>query len=168
MVVAALLATGCQQSPSSETSVASSNSEVTSVSESLLPVVSSENSIVSSSSSSVEYYAWEADVVQVLVEALIPDTSIAIPAFNYATFIEYDYEFIYEDECFGIFCKTEDLNAENIYKQTLIDAFYMVRVASVLSHPVVPTGTEKTCEYLNIDKDNINLRQLLDYQITIT
>ena len=43
-------------------------------------------------------------------------------------------------------------NEENI-KQTLIDAFYMVRVATVLSHPVVPGGSEKTCEYLNIDKD---------------
>lgn len=43
-------------------------------------------------------------------------------------------------------------NEENI-KQTLIDAFYMVRVATVLSHPVVPTGTEKTCDYLNIDQD---------------
>jgi len=43
-------------------------------------------------------------------------------------------------------------NEENI-KQTLIDAFYMVRVATVLSHPVVPSGAEKTCEYLNVDKD---------------
>ena len=41
---------------------------------------------------------------------------------------------------------------ENI-RQTLIDAFYMVKVATVLSHPVVPTGCEKTCEYLNIDPD---------------
>lgn len=41
---------------------------------------------------------------------------------------------------------------ENI-KQTLIDAFYMVKVATVLSHPVVPKGCEKTCEYLNVDKD---------------
>ena len=43
-------------------------------------------------------------------------------------------------------------NTDNI-KQVLIDAFYMVRVATVLSHPVVPQGTEKTCEYLNIDPD---------------
>ena len=41
---------------------------------------------------------------------------------------------------------------ENI-KQTLIDAFYMVKVATVLSHPIVPSGTEKTCEYLNVDPD---------------
>lgn len=38
-------------------------------------------------------------------------------------------------------------------KQTLIDAFYMLKVCSVLSHPVVPTGCEKICEYLNVDKD---------------
>ena len=28
----------------------------------------------------------------------------------------------------------------------------MVRVATVLSHPVVPSGSEKTCDYLNIDQ----------------
>ena len=43
-------------------------------------------------------------------------------------------------------------NEENI-KQILIDAFYMVRVATVLSHPVVPSGCEKTCDYLNVDRD---------------
>lgn len=42
---------------------------------------------------------------------------------------------------------------ETIIKQTLIDAFYMLKVCSVLSHPVVPTGCEKICEYLNVDKD---------------
>ena len=43
-------------------------------------------------------------------------------------------------------------NEENI-RQTLIDAFYMVRVAAVLSHPVVPDGCEKICDYLNVDPD---------------
>ena len=38
-------------------------------------------------------------------------------------------------------------------KQTLVDAFYMIKVATVLSHPVVPTGCEKTCDYLNVDPD---------------
>ena len=41
---------------------------------------------------------------------------------------------------------------ENI-RQTLIDAFYMLKVATVLSHPVVPMGCEKICDYLNINKD---------------
>ena len=40
-------------------------------------------------------------------------------------------------------------------KQVLIDAFYMVKVATVLSHPVVPSGCEKTCEYLDIDPDKM-------------
>ena len=48
---------------------------------------------------------------------------------------------------------SKNSNDEANIKQTLIDAFYMVRVATVLSHPVVPSGSEKTCEYLNIDKD---------------
>ena len=38
-------------------------------------------------------------------------------------------------------------------KQTLVDAFYMIKVATVLSHPVVPAGCEKTCDYLNVDPD---------------
>ena len=48
---------------------------------------------------------------------------------------------------------SKNSNDEANIKQTLIDAFYMVRVATVLSHPVVPSGTEKTCEYLNMDPD---------------
>lgn len=43
-------------------------------------------------------------------------------------------------------------NPDNM-KQTLVDIFHMIRVATVLSHPVVPSGTEKTCDYLNVDKD---------------
>lgn len=42
---------------------------------------------------------------------------------------------------------------ENNIKQTLIDSFYMLKIATILSHPVVPSGCEKICEYLNIDKD---------------
>ena len=44
---------------------------------------------------------------------------------------------------------------ETNIKQTLIDAFYMLKVATVLSHPVVPSGCEKICEYLNIDYDKM-------------
>ena len=29
----------------------------------------------------------------------------------------------------------------------------MIKVATTLSHPVGPTGTEKVCEYLNVDSD---------------
>lgn len=41
---------------------------------------------------------------------------------------------------------------ENI-RQALVDAFYMIKVATVLSHPLVPGGCEKTCDYLNVDRD---------------
>ena len=44
-------------------------------------------------------------------------------------------------------------DVENI-RQVLIDTFHMIRVATVLSHPVVPSGTEKTCDYLNVDRDS--------------
>ena len=48
---------------------------------------------------------------------------------------------------------SKNMNDEANIKQTLIDAFYMIRVATVLSHPVVPVGTDKTCDYLNVDPD---------------
>ena len=48
---------------------------------------------------------------------------------------------------------SKNSNDETNIKQTLIDSFYMVKVATVLSHPIVPFGSEKTCEYLNVDKD---------------
>ena len=38
-------------------------------------------------------------------------------------------------------------------KQTLINSFHMVRVACLLSHPIVPAGCEKTMEYLNIGEE---------------
>ncbi|MBR0230424.1 MAG: class I tRNA ligase family protein [Erysipelotrichaceae bacterium] len=43
-------------------------------------------------------------------------------------------------------------NNDELRRQTLIDAFHMVRVACVLSHPVVPKGCEKTLDYLNLDE----------------
>ena len=47
-----------------------------------------------------------------------------------------------------------DKNDDNeLRKQVLVDCFHMVKTASLLSHPVVPMGTEKVAEYLNVDKD---------------
>ncbi|MBR0385648.1 MAG: class I tRNA ligase family protein, partial [Erysipelotrichaceae bacterium] len=43
-------------------------------------------------------------------------------------------------------------NDEELRKQTLIDCFHMVRVATLLSHAIVPSGCEKTGEYLNLDE----------------
>jgi methionyl-tRNA synthetase len=48
---------------------------------------------------------------------------------------------------------SKNSNDEEKIRQTLIDAFYMVRVAAVLSHPIVPDGCEKICDYLNVDPD---------------
>jgi len=36
--------------------------------------------------------------------------------------------------------------------QTLVDAFHMVRVACLLSHPIVPAGCEMARQYLNLDE----------------
>ena len=35
----------------------------------------------------------------------------------------------------------------------LIDSFYLLRIATLLMHPVVPRGTEKICDYLNFEFD---------------
>jgi len=48
---------------------------------------------------------------------------------------------------------SKNSNNEETIKQTLVDAFYMIRVATVLSHPIVPDGCEKTADYMNIDPD---------------
>lgn len=36
-------------------------------------------------------------------------------------------------------------------RQTLVDSFYLLRIATLLMHPVVPSGTEKICDYLNFE-----------------
>lgn len=40
-----------------------------------------------------------------------------------------------------------------IRRQVLIDSYYLLRVATLMMHPVVPKGTELICDYLNFDKD---------------
>lgn len=35
--------------------------------------------------------------------------------------------------------------------QVLVDSFYLLRVACLLMHPVVPVGCEKICDYLSFD-----------------
>lgn len=47
--------------------------------------------------------------------------------------------------------QAEKENDDALRRQTLVDAFYMVRVSVLLSHPVVPSGCEKTVDYLNMD-----------------
>ncbi len=33
----------------------------------------------------------------------------------------------------------------------LVDSFYLLRIACLLMHPIVPSGTEKICDYLNFE-----------------
>lgn len=42
---------------------------------------------------------------------------------------------------------------EALRRQTLVDSFFLLRVATLLMHPVVPSGTEKICDYLNFNFD---------------
>ena len=44
----------------------------------------------------------------------------------------------------------EELGAD-AYRQLLVDAFHLLRTATVLMHPLVPQGTELIFEYLNIE-----------------
>lgn len=41
----------------------------------------------------------------------------------------------------------------SLRRQVLIDSFYLLRIATLLMHPVVPRGTERICDYLNFDFD---------------
>ena len=38
------------------------------------------------------------------------------------------------------------------FQQYLVDAFHMLRIATVLMHPIAPKGTEKIRSYLNVDQ----------------
>ena len=49
--------------------------------------------------------------------------------------------------------RTADANGDTALKaQVLADAFYGIRVATALIHPIAPSGCEKIREYLNVDK----------------
>ena len=38
-------------------------------------------------------------------------------------------------------------------RQVLIDSFFLLRISTLLMHPVVPKGTERICDYLNFEFD---------------
>lgn len=40
-----------------------------------------------------------------------------------------------------------------VRRQVLVDSFYLLRVATLLMHPIVPAGCEKICDYLSFDFD---------------
>ena len=43
---------------------------------------------------------------------------------------------------------SEDADAR---RQVLVDSFYLLRMATLLMHPIVPVGCEKICDYLSFD-----------------
>ena len=58
--------------------------------------------------------------------------------------------------------QASDNKDDGLRKQTLIDAFHMVRIAAVLMHPIAPTGTEMIREYLNLGKEFWGWDRILD------
>ncbi len=49
--------------------------------------------------------------------------------------------------------EAEESSDVQLRRQTLTDAFHMVRTAAVLMHPIAPEGTEMILEYLNLGRD---------------
>ena len=48
----------------------------------------------------------------------------------------------------------EDAQDSDARRQVLIDSFYLLRVATLLMHPVVPASTERICDYLSFEFDD--------------
>ena len=49
--------------------------------------------------------------------------------------------------------RAEASEDEDARRQVLLDSFYLLRVACLLMHPIVPVGCEKICDYLSFDPD---------------
>ena len=47
----------------------------------------------------------------------------------------------------------EQAEDEAARRQVLVDSFYLLRVATLLMHPIVPHGCEKICDYLSFEFD---------------
>ncbi len=45
----------------------------------------------------------------------------------------------------------EEADEEEARRQVLVDSFYLLRVACLLMHPIVPAGCEKICDYMSFD-----------------
>lgn len=50
--------------------------------------------------------------------------------------------------------EAEETGNGEMRRQVLLDTFFLLRVAVLLMHPVVPEGTEKICDYLNFNFDD--------------
>lgn len=49
--------------------------------------------------------------------------------------------------------ESENSGDKEMRRQTLVNCFYLLRVCTVLMHPIVPRGTEKICDYLCFAQD---------------
>lgn len=47
--------------------------------------------------------------------------------------------------------ETDSVGRSDERRQVLVDAFYLLRIATLIMHPIVPLGTELICEYLDFD-----------------
>ena len=47
--------------------------------------------------------------------------------------------------------RAEEADDVGVRRQVLVDSFYLLRVACLLMHPIVPAGCEKICDYLSFD-----------------
>jgi methionyl-tRNA synthetase len=45
----------------------------------------------------------------------------------------------------------EQSGNEEMRRQVLVDCFYLLRVCTLMMHPIVPEGTEKICNYLGFE-----------------
>ena len=43
---------------------------------------------------------------------------------------------------------------EEVRRQVLVDSFFLLRMVTLLMHPVVPAGSEKICDYLSFEFDD--------------
>jgi methionyl-tRNA synthetase len=57
---------------------------------------------------------------------------------------------------------TNQSNDEKVRTQIVVDGFHMLRVASVLMHPLVPAGTSMILEYLNMGEEFWNWDRIFD------
>jgi methionyl-tRNA synthetase len=79
------------------------------------------------------------DVEAAMAEFEFPQVVVVLDAFVRAINSRWTRSDPYKDACDPV-----------ARRQTLIDAFHMVRVATVLLHPIAPEGTERVREYLRV------------------
>lgn len=46
-----------------------------------------------------------------------------------------------------------EANAQELRRQALLDSYYLLRVCTLMMHPIVPRGCETICDYMDFDED---------------